>query len=370
MELLQLILHNFFSFIFIISLIVFIHEFGHFYVARLCGVRVEQFAIGFGKEIFGFNDKHNTRWKFCLVPMGGYVKMFGDRNAASIADDELIAKMSVEERKTSFIAKNVYQRFAIVLAGPLANFILAIFIFTFMFYVKGQTSVLPIISEVVKDSAASEAGILKNDKIIKINNKEINDFADVATMISTSKKGQKLDLVILRNNKIVELDVVPKMVARKNIFDETLPVPTIGVIASEVVAKKLNIFQSFAKANLETYNISLAIFKALGELITGNRDLKELGGPIKIAKYSGKTVSNGFWMVIWFMAMISINLGVMNLLPVPVLDGGHLFYYFIEMIKGKALPKKVQEVGYRLGFACLITLMLFTTFNDLVGLFK
>ncbi|MBL6664739.1 MAG: RIP metalloprotease RseP [Rickettsiales bacterium] len=370
MDLLALILHNFFSFIFIISLIVFIHEFGHFYVARLCGVKVDQFAIGFGKELFGFNDKHGTRWKFCLVPMGGYVKMFGDRNAASIADDELIAKMSEEEKQQSFIAKNAYQRMAIVAAGPIANFILAIVIFTFMFNVRGESRLLPVIHEVLQESAAFDAGLKKGDDILWIGDKKIETFSDLAGIIAQSKEGDVLPFKVKREGEILVFDVKPKMQVRKDVFGEEVKIPTVGVSASEIVNNDLNIVQSFVKANQETYNISVAIFSAIGDLITGDRSVKELGGPIKIAKYSGKTVSAGFWMVIWFMAMISINLGVMNLLPVPVLDGGHLFYYIIELIKGKPLSKNLQDLGYRAGFALLMTLMLFTTFNDLVGLFN
>jgi len=368
MALLQLVLHNFFSFIFIISVIVFIHEFGHFIVARWCGVKVDQFAIGFGKELFGFNDKYGTRWKFCLVPMGGYVKMFGDRNAASIPDDEMISNMSAADKKVSFIAKSVYQRMAIVVAGPVANFILAIVIFTFMFSIRGERSVLPIIDEVLKESAAEISGLKVDDEILFVGEKKIDNFSALAGIIAITKEGDVLDFKIRRNHKVLDIKVIPKMKLRKDIFGEEVKIPTVGISASQIIDRELNILQAFGKANQETYTISTAIFRAIGELVTGKRSVKELGGPIKIAKYSGKTVSAGFWMVIWFMAMISINLGVMNLLPIPVLDGGHLFYYIIEMVKGSPLKKSVQEIGYRVGFALMISLMLLTTFNDISGL--
>ena len=283
MELLQLILHNFFSFIFIISVIVFIHELGHFIVARWCKVKVEQFAIGFGKELFGFNDKHGTRWKFCLVPMGGYVKMFGDRNAASTPNEEMIAKMSVAEKKVSFIAKSVYQRMAIVVAGPVANFLLAIVIFTFMFSIRGERSVLPIIDEVLKESSAEMAGLKKDDEILFVGEKEINDFSSLASIIATSKEGDVLNFRIRRNHKVFDIAVTPKIQSRKDVFGEEIKVPTVGISAAQVVKKELNIAQAFAKANKETYIISTAIFRAVGELITGKRSVKELGGPIKIA---------------------------------------------------------------------------------------
>lgn len=368
MVLAQLILQNFFSFIVIISAIVFIHEFGHFIVARLCKVKVQEFAIGFGKEIFGFNDKHGTRWKFCLLPFGGYVKMFGDRNASSMADDEAVSKMSEEEKKHSFIGKNVYQRMAIVVAGPVANFILAIVIFTFLFKANGVNKVLPIIDEVLPESAGFEAGLQKGDEILEINSKEINDFSQVREVTIAGEK--LLNFVILRDNKTINLEVKPKIQTNVDFFGDEVETPLIGITASEILSEEVNLWQSFTLANKETYNNSVLILKALGELITGKRDFKELGGPIKIAKYSGKTFEIGFVAVVWFMAMISINLGVMNLLPIPVLDGGHLFYYIFEAILGKPLPKKVQETGFRIGFSLVISLMIFTTFNDIWQIFK
>lgn len=369
MDIVQTVLHNFFSFIFIISVIVFIHEFGHFIVARWCGVKVEQFSIGFGKELFGFVDKKGTRWKICLMPMGGYVKMFGDRNAASVPDNEMIAKMSEKDKKISFIAKNVYQRMAIVVAGPVANFLLAIVIFTFMFSVRGENTVLPIIDVVMKESAAEKSGLKKGDEILFIDEKKIEDFSALAGIISSTNEGKVLDFKIMRNKKVLDIAVTPIIKTRKDIFGDQVKIPTIGISASQIVERQLNIFQSFVKANKETYTISKAIFSAIGDLVTGNRSVKELGGPIKIAKYSGKTVSSGFWMVIWFMAMISINLGVMNLLPVPVLDGGHLFYYIVELVKGKPLSRNIQDFGYKAGLALVMTLMVLTTFNDVSGLF-
>jgi len=368
MDILQLILHNLFAFILIISIIVFIHEFGHFYVARLCKVKVEQFSIGFGRELFGFVDKHGTRWKFCILPMGGYVKMYGDRNAASIPDSEMVANMSDEEKKHSFIAKKVWQRMAVVAAGPVANFILAILLFTLMFRINGINTTLPIVDEIQENSAAFAAGIKKGDKILVINDKQIKDFSDIKE-VALASKDSELNFQILRNEKIINISLTPKVTKIKDFFGDEIKVPLIGIMSSQVETKKVNIVESFGHSVVETYRVSIAIFHAIGELITGKRDVKELGGPIKIAKYSGATFDMGFWAVIWFMTMISINLGIMNLLPVPVLDGGHLFYYLIEAIIGKPLPQKVQMAGYQLGFGLVLTLMLFTTFNDIRSLF-
>ncbi len=364
MALTQLILQNFFSFVLLISFIVFIHEFGHFFVARLCGVKIKEFSIGFGRELVGFTDKKGTRWKICPIPFGGYVKMYGDKNGASIPDSQVIAAMSPEERKKSFIGKSVYQRMAIVVAGPVANFLLAIVIFTFLFKANGLNTVAPIVDEVLPQSAAFEAGLQKSDKILAIDENEVNDFEDLRQIVLNAGE-QPLNFKIERATKIFEVKITPKVQIRKDFFGDEVKLGTLGVVASEVSHQDLNFGQSFIQANVETYKISLAIFKALSELITGKRSVDELGGPIKIAKYSGKTVEMGLNAVVWFMAMISINLGVMNLLPIPVLDGGHLFFYFFEAIFRKPLSQKVQKVAFQIGFSLVLSLMLFTTFNDI-----
>lgn len=368
MILAQLILQNLFSFILIISLIVFIHEFGHFIVARWCGVKVDEFAIGFGKELIGFNDKKGTRWKFCLLPIGGYVKMHGDRNAASVPDVELVKNMSAEEKKISFLGKNVYQRMAIVGAGPVANFLLAIVIFTFLFRLNGVTTVAPVVDKVLEESAAFDSGLKKGDEVLQVDDIEIVTFDDMRAIVSMSAD-RKLTFKIKRDDKIIDVDLTPKTRITKDFFGDEVKIGMIGVSASEVNHKTLNLGQSFMRAHVETYNTSIAIFKAIGELVTGRRSIEELGGPIKIAKYSGKTVEMGFVAVVWFMAMISVNLGVMNLLPVPVLDGGHLFYYMIEAIFRKPLSQRVQQIGFKIGFSLVMTLMIFTTLNDVRQLF-
>ncbi len=368
MELLQVFLHNLFSFIAIISVIVFIHEYGHFYVARKCGVRIDEFSIGFGKKLFGFKDKKGTLWKFCLLPFGGYVKMYGDRNAASMPDHEMISKMSKKDRDISFITKSVYQRMAIVAAGPIANFLLAIIIFTIIFKFNGVIDTRPIINEVVPNSVAFEVGLLPGDEIVAIDNKYIDDFSDVSMAVSTNA-GKEMLFSIRRKSEIFDIKITPKLTAREDFAGEEIEVPMIGVIAPQSSSVKVGMLQSFGHATIETYDISISIFKTLGQLVTGQRSIKELGGPIKIAKYSGKTIeSKSKIMILWFVALISINLGVLNLLPIPVLDGGHLFYYFIEAIRGRALSQSFQKIGYNLGFSLIITLMLFTTINDVISI--
>lgn len=368
MPILHTIFQNIFSFIAIISLIVFVHEFGHFLVARLCGVKVEEFSIGMGKELFGFNDKKGTRWKFCLLPVGGYVRMFGDRNGASMPDLKAFDKMTKAEQKISFLGKNVYQRAAIVAAGPIANFILAIFLFTALFRVNGFDEVLPVVDSVISESAASLADLKNGDKITEVDGKKITSFEDLRRVVADSAD-KDLVFKIEREGEILQKNIRPQSQVRSNIFGEEVKVGMLGVASTSAIHHDLNLWQSFAKANFETADMIGLTFKTLGELLIGQRDFKELGGPIKIAKYSGKSVEMGWLMVVWFMAMISINLGVMNLLPIPVLDGGHLFFYAIEAVRGKALSKKKQEICFRIGFSLIAALMLFTTFNDIKQIF-
>lgn len=368
MNIAYLIAHNLFSFIVILSIIVFIHEFGHYFVAKICGVKIQEFSIGFGKELFGINDKSGTRWKFCLLPFGGYVRMFGDKNPASIADKDSIKHFSSAEKKISFYFQNVYKRIAIVSAGPIANFLLAIFLLTIVLKVQGLTKVLPIVDQVAQNSAAGAAGIKINDRILKINNQAIEDFDQVREMVITN--GEKsLQFLISRDNQNLTINITPKISLSKNIFGEEQKMPLVGIGASKFEYKKLNLGQAFIRANIETYHLSYQVLKGVGELIVGERSIKELGGPVKIAEYSGKSMTAGIMMVLWFMAMISVNLGVANLLPIPVLDGGHLFYYIVEVLKGRPLPEKVQNVGFQFGFAVLASLMIFTTFNDIYHIF-
>lgn len=342
---------------------MFVHEFGHFFVARLCGVKVETFSIGFGYELFGFADKKQTRWKFCLLPFGGYVKMFGDRNCASIPDAELIRKMSATEKKHSFVGKNVFQRMAIVVAGPVANIILTIFLFTVLFRINGLNTVATVIDEVIKNSAAYEAGLKKDDKILAIDGVEMKNFDEVRAAIVELGK-DKLTFQIQRQEQIFAVTITPKIEARQDIFGDQVKLRTVGITASKIDHQNLNLLQSFVESGKETAHLTAMTFKAIGELVTGQRSLKELSGPVKIAKYSGKSVDAGWLMVLWFAAMISLNLGVLNLLPIPVLDGGHLFFYVLEAVLGKPLPEKVQKVGFQLGMFVVLALMTFTTVND------
>ena len=397
---LQIIANNIFWFIIIISIIVFIHEFGHYYVAKKCGVKVETFAIGFGRELIGYTNKSGERWKICMIPFGGYVKMFGDRNEASAPDEEATANFTEEEKKQSFVYKNVYQKIAIVAAGPASNFMLGIFLFTILFKINGYVTTSTVIESVVDKSPAMSSGVRSGDKILAIDDKEVKDFVDLQNIISPSY-GRKINLTICRdsqnfyqeiadfeegcanlhknslnsdkiNNKleILQLSVTADKKEVKNIFGDKQKIGIIGIIPVNTKSEKIGVYDSFIKANQETYRFSILIVTSVKDLILGQRDFGELSGPIKIAQYSGKTASLGIVVIIWFMAVISINLGVINILPIPVLDGGHLLFYIFEAIFRRPFPKKLQEIGFRVGFVILISLTIFTTFNDITNILK
>jgi regulator of sigma E protease len=358
----SIILYNLLSFIFIISIIVFIHEFGHYYIAKLCGVKIETFSIGFGKEIFGFNDKNDTRWKFCLIPFGGYVKMFGDKNPASMPDDK-INELKDEEKSTSLYFQNVYKKSAIVLAGPLANFILAIFLLMIIFKINGINTTLPIISEISKNSPAEKYGLALNDKILKIDNKNITSFQEIKRFVAINGH-KELAFHIERSGKNKIINIIPEITEQKDIFNNKVKLPFIGIKSDKILKKDLDLLSSFNMSVKKTYELSANILKTLYYLITGQRNIKELGGPLKIAQYSGKSIDMGFMMTIYFIALISINLGVINLLPIPALDGGHLFFYIIEIIRGKSVPEKIQIYSFKFGISLVMMLMAFTIFND------
>jgi regulator of sigma E protease len=353
---------NALSFIVIMSIIVFLHEFGHFIVARLCGVRVLEFSIGFGKKIWSRTDKKQTQWQLRLLPFGGFVRMYGDRNAVSSPQENITAT-------DAFINKNVYQKIAIVIAGPVANFLSAIVIFSTLFYINGFNRSSTVIETVVAEMPASIAGMQKDDKILAINGKEMQDFDDVANFIAISLD-KTLDFRVQRQEQIININIEPKTIESKNFFGELQQKRVIGIASGQIEHVNLSFGQSIIKGITETYNTSATILTAVKQLVSGQRSVKEINGPVKIAKYSGKTVEYGFIVVLWFVALVSINLGIMNLLPIPALDGGHLFYYILEIIFRRPIPIKVQDFGNRIGLSFLVFIMLIATYNDIFGLFK
>lgn len=359
------------AFVVILSIIVFIHEYGHYIIAKWCGVKIEEFSIGFGKEIAGFNDKSGTRWKFCIIPMGGYVKMFGDINPASAPDKQKLQSFTAEEEKVTFHGKPLWQKALVVSGGPLANFLLAIVILTGFIMVYGKPSTLPLVNKVMVESAADKAGILPGDLIIRIDGEDIEDFSDIQTIVSINT-GTPIRVTYMREEQEYSTELTPQITESKDIFGNNIKRALIGIQASQnhYSEEKVNIFYAVGLASAQTYTIALTNLKAIGQIIVGDRTIKDLGGPVKIAKYSGQAAKKGLHTVLWFMVMVSIGLGLINLFPIPVLDGGHLMYYAIEALQGKPLAEKYQEYGMKAGMVFLLAMVIVVTFNDVKGLFE
>ena len=360
--------HYIISFIVIISVIVFIHEYGHYYFARRFGIKVEKFSIGFGPEIFGKTDSHGTRWSLSVFPLGGYVKMLGDENPSSAPDVDNIKKLSPEEREKSLHCKPIYQRSLVVSGGPLANFIFAILLLTGFFFVYGKNYTEPLVHTVSQDTPAYFAGVQPGDRITHVNGDSITSFEEIKRFLALSN-GKTIELKIQRDNSDLLISVLPENIDTADTFGNKISVPHLGITATNVKHLDYNIFSSMHLACTETIRISMDTLTVLGQMLTGNRGTDDLGGPIKIAKYSGQSAKKGLKITLWFMAVLSINLGLINLLPIPTLDGGHLFFYTIEKFLGPDIALKVQNYGMKIGLVLIILLFAFTTFNDLKHLF-
>ncbi len=356
------------SFIITISLLVFVHEFGHYYVARLFGMKIEIFSIGFGKELFSRIDKEGVKWKIGILPLGGYVKIHG-------FDSQTLEKDTINSG--SFRSKALYAQFLTIIAGPLANYLLAIFIFTTIYFFQGQMQRPAIVSEVISNSPAAKAGLLENDKIIMIDQTKIHDFSELQKIVlltsnkSSSNKNSKdpLNLIIERNGEIIHLSIIIETIPQQNKDSKILtPVPYIGIVAkNQLIANKLNIFESLYQAVINVIDISNLIWTTIWQMIIGTRPV-ELVGPISIAKESGKSLSYGltqFWI---FVAMISINLGLFNLLPIPILDGGQLIFIIYEGIFRKALNQRLKNVILNMGVLITIFLIVISLSNDIKSL--
>jgi len=362
-------------FIGLIIVVVFIHEYGHYYFAKRYGVGVTDFSIGFGPEMFGWNDKSGTRWKVCIIPLGGYVKFFGDRNVYSQADNEKIIKeYSKEDQDKLFVLKPLYQRALIVFGGPLANFLLAILIFFSVYTFAGKDFTPAVINEVQKDSPAMIAGLKDNDVIASIDGNKVKSIMEVSKFIMMSTD-EFIDFKIKRSSQILTLRVKPNMVEGVDNLGNKITKRMVGIklgaYNNEVNHVKLGPAKALFYAANEVYYVSISSLKYMGSIITGNGDSSQLGGPIRIAKISGQVAEFGILPFVSLMAYISISLGLINLFPIPMLDGGHLMFYGIEKVLGHPLSQKVQEGFFRIGMFLLLSLMFFTTFNDLkdLGLF-
>ena len=362
-------------FIGLILVVVFIHEYGHYYFAKKYGVGISDFSIGFGKEIFGWNDKSGTRWKICWIPLGGYVKFFGDRNVFSQADQEkIINKYNKEDQKKLFVLKPLYQRALIVAAGPVANFLLAIVIFFSIYTFVGKDFTPAVINEVQKNSPAMTAGLKNKDIIVSIDGNKVKSIMEVSKFIMMSTD-EFIDFTVIRSNQNLTYKVKPNIIASVdtlgNKINKRMIGIKLGVYNNKINHIKLGPAKAIYYAISEVYYVSASSLKYLGSMIGGSGDASQLGGPIRIAKITGQVAELGFLPFLNIMAYISISLGLINLFPIPLLDGGHLMFYGFEKILGHPLSQKVQEGFFRIGMFLLLSLMFFTTFNDLkdLGLF-
>ena len=358
-------------FLFVLSLVVFFHELGHFLVARWCGVRILVFSIGFGPEILGFNDRYGTRWKISAIPLGGFVKFFGDDNVASVSSTARLAAMDEKARAECFVFQPVAKRAAIVVAGPLANFVLAIVIFAGIFMLYGKQSMSARVDTVQPDSAAATAGFQPGDLVIAIDGHSVDSFADMQRIVSTSA-GETLAVVVERNGAQLTLKATPTLKEVKDTFGNVHRIGILGISrsmgAADMKLQPVQPAQAVWMGVEETWFVVDRTLSYIGGVVVGREAADQLGGPIRIAQMSGQVATMGFVALIHLAAVLSVSIGLLNLFPIPLLDGGHLLFYAIEALRGRPLSERAQEVGFRVGLAIVLMLMIFATFNDIIHL--
>ncbi len=356
-------------FMLVLSVLVFVHELGHYLVARWCGVRVEAFSIGFGRELFGFHDSHGTRWKFCWIPLGGYVQMFGDADpSSSMQDDAKISKMKAAEKKVAFFFMPVWKRAAIVAAGPVINFLYAIFVLAAIFTTHGQNYAPAKVGGLVENGAAAKAGMKIGDVIMAVNGNPIERFDELQRYV-TINLDNEITFMVKRGKKMKSIVFRPEIQAQKDNFGFVHQVGRIGVISTGKIAHEDHTpFSALVAAVEETWSMSAATLRAIGQMIVGTRGAEEIGGVIRIGAYAKEFSDAGWLSLVMFSTMISINLGLINLFPIPLLDGGHLLFYAYEALRGKPMPERIRVYGVRMGYMLVVALMVFATLNDLIQL--
>jgi regulator of sigma E protease len=346
----------------VLTVLVFVHEFGHYWIARRNGVKIEVFSIGFGPELFGWNDRAGTRWRISALPLGGYVKMFGDADPTSGLPLVGSSPLTAAERELSFHGKRLGQRAAIVAGGPLANFVFAIIVLSSLFMTVGQPHTPATIGKVLPDSAAAAGGLQAGDRIVGINGQTITRFEDVQQLVQLNPN-VPMTMVVQRGGQSVTLHVTPRLVVEKDRLGQH-EIGRLGVEGGPIEYVRRSPPEAVVDAVTETWSLSATTLHAVWQMAIGKRSTDELGGPLKIAQISGEVIQLGIGPLLWFMALLSVNLGLINLFPVPVLDGGHLLFYAAEAIRGKPLGQRAQEYGFRVGLALVLTLMVFATWND------
>ena len=369
MEWLLNIIHYVVPFLILLGVLVFVHEFGHFIIARWTGVSVSAFSIGFGKELWSTTDKKGTVWKISAIPLGGYCQFLGDADESSSTSEVDLSKYSEEEKKHLFVTQSPYKKLAISVAGPLFNYLFAFITFFGLFYFIGSYDIPPVVSDVIKDSPAQTAGIMKNDKIIEINGKKINDWSDINKEISIAI--DNVSLKIERNNQVISVNV--PLVEMEYAFDETeKPIKRrmIGIKGEtkqfKVVKDNFQFIPSIKKSAEEVYNITDMTLRGIGQMIMGERSGEDVGGIIRIAEMSGDiSKTRGILDFLYFMALLSINLGLINLFPIPVLDGGHVVIYLLEIVSRREINAKLRDGLFKIGLGFILFLMVFATWNDI-----
>ena len=365
MELLTGFLHCTVAFLVVLTVLVFVHELGHYAIARFNGVRIEVFSIGFGPEIFGYTDKSETRWKVSAIPLGGYVKLYGENEFGG--DGEALAQMTPEQQEFSFHTKRLSQRAAIVFAGPAANYLFAVVVLAGLFSIVGQPFTPPEVGSVKEDSAAAEAGLQPGDVFLRIDGRDIERFEDVQQIVRFNPE-KSLEIVVRRGEEQVTVTAVPRKTEVKDRSGNVHKIGLLGVTRQGVGHVRRDPATAVWQAAKESYHLTALTLSAIGDYFAGTRDTSELGGPVRIAKWSCDFAELGIVSLISFMALLSINLGLINLFPIPVLDGGHLLFYAFELVLGRPLGEKAQEYGIRIGLVLVLGLMVFVTINDLVNL--
>jgi len=356
-------------FLFVLTIVVFFHELGHFLVARWCGIKVLAFSLGFGPELVGFTDRHGTRWKVSIIPLGGYVKFFGDDNAASVPDTDAIAAMNPDERRVSFFHQPVWARMAVVAAGPIANFILAIVIFATIFMLYGKQDIAPRVGEVIAGSAAETAGFKPGDLVLSINGGAIESFGDMQQIVSLNAD-EPLDIVVERGGAKVNLRATPALTTDKDRFGNVYRIGRLGIKPpptpeTDIRTTRFGPIGALNEAAKQTWFVVDQTFRYLSRVAVGRASADQVGGVLRIAQMSAEAASMGFSTLMNWAGLISVSIGLLNLFPVPLLDGGHLLFYGIEAARGRPLSERIQEVGFRIGLAIIVMLMIFTVWNDL-----
>ncbi len=357
-------------FLFVLTIVVFVHEMGHYLVGRWCGIGVKAFSIGFGPEIVGFNDCRGTRWKLSAIPLGGYVKFVGDMNAMSTPDAAEIEQLSQEERKIAFHTQPVWKRAATVVAGPLFNFLLTIVVFAALFGIYGKVIMQPVVAEVRPDSPAAIAGFLPGDRFVSVDGTPVESFADVQRLVS-GRAGDPIVFVLAREGGEVTLTATPEIMEQKDALGNVVKIGVIGVVntveSGQPRVEKFTPAGAVVEAVQETGHIIVRTGQFLKRFVVGREDKCQLGGPVKIAKISGQAAKLGFEWVVQLVAMLSVGIGILNLLPIPPLDGGHLVFYGVEAVKGRPVSERAMEAVYRVGMFLVLGFMLFVFWNDLFG---